>query len=249
MLVAMVIWGVVYAATLEFARVFASYDYRTFFEKLLGPGWMLFETLYLVMALVVLSVLTSVAGNILLEVFGLPIAVCEIGFMVAVAVLLFFGTTLVEQFLSLWSFVLYAAFSVLIMLSIWRFGHQIASKMDNSQLNDIGGILSDGVTYAGYNIAAITTVLFCARHIESRRDALIGGLLGGPLAIIPGMLFYIAMSGFDPQIRAQPVPVEFLLGKLGIPFFRYAFLTVMAITLLGTCCAMIHAINERVAIR
>jgi uncharacterized membrane protein YkvI len=43
------------------------------------------------------------------------------------------------------------------------------------------------------------------------------------------------------------VPVEFLLGKLDLPAFRLAFLLVMAVTLMGTCSALIHAVNERVA--
>jgi uncharacterized membrane protein YkvI len=167
--------------------------------------------------------------------------------MLTVAVLLFFGTKLVEQFLSLWSFVLYSAFIALIVLSFWRFGSRITDNVGMTPVTNFPGILSDGVTYAGYNIAAITTVLFCARHIESRRDALVGGLLGGPLAMIPGMLFFLAMAGYDPEIRSQTVPVEFLLGKLNMPAFRFAFLAIMAITLLGTCSAMIHAINERIA--
>ena len=63
----------------------------------------------------------------------------------------------------------------------------------------------------------------------------------------PGMLFFLALVAFDPGIRTQTVPVEFLLAQLDMPVFRLAFLTIMAITLLGTCCALIHALNERVA--
>lgn len=37
--IAAVVWALVCAATLEFARVFQAYDYRTFFKKLLGKAW------------------------------------------------------------------------------------------------------------------------------------------------------------------------------------------------------------------
>jgi len=37
------------------------------------------------------------------------------------------------------------------------------------------------------------------------------------------------------------------LPKLNVPLFGLRFLTVMALTMLGTCCALIHALNERVA--
>src|SRR5262245_9150891 len=128
MVIAMVVWSCVYAATLEFARVHHSYDYRTFFRNLLGPFWVVFEIAYLVTILTVLSVLTSVAGGTLEKVTGWSMLGCEIGFMASVAVVLFFGTQLVEKFLSVWSFALYAAFAALVVLSFWHFGDRIMER-------------------------------------------------------------------------------------------------------------------------
>jgi uncharacterized membrane protein YkvI len=247
MLIAMTIWSVMYAVTLEFARVHRSYDYRTFFKNLLGPFWIVFELAYLLAIFTVLSVLTSVAGNTLEKVTGWPVLLCEAGFMAAVAFVLFFGTRVVERFLSLWSFVLYAAFAALVILSLAHFGDRIIEHIQAARVEDFGGVAWQGVKYASYNISAIPAVLFCARHIQNRKDALIGGLLGGPLAMIPGMFFFLAMSAWEPAIRGQAVPVEFLLDKLDNPTFRLIFLAVMAITLVGTCSALIHAVNERVA--
>lgn len=247
MLVATVIWSCVYAATLEFARLHRSYDYRAFFKHLLGPGWAVFEIAYVIMILTGLSVFTSVAGNLLYNVIGASLLACETAFMAAVALLLFFGTRMVEGFLCVWSFVLYAAFAALVILSFVHFGDLIVTNARAIPVTDIDGIFIQGVKYAGYNIASMAAVLFCARHIETRRDAIVAGMLGGPLAMVPGMLFFLALSAFDPEIRTEAVPVEYLLSKLGLPLFRLAFLGVMAVTLLGTCCALIHAVNERVA--
>lgn len=245
--IAMVVWSCVYAATLEFARLHRSYEYRTFFKNLLGPGWVIFEVIYLIMLLTSLAVFTSVAGNIVQSVTEWPLVLCEIGFMAMVALLLFFGTRLVEGFLSVWSFVLYTAFALLVILTFARFGHRIGENLREASISHPGYIVGQGVKYAGYNIVAMTAVLFCARHIRTRADAILGGLLGGPLAMIPGIFFFVALGAFDPQIRTQTVPVEYLLGRLDLPAFRYAFLAMMAVTLLGTCCALIHALNERVS--
>jgi uncharacterized membrane protein YkvI len=247
MTIAMLIWSCVYTVTLEFARVYRSYDYRTFFRNLLGQFWVVFEIAYLVTILTVLSVLTSVAGTTLATVTGWPALLCECGFMASVAVVLFFGTQVVERFLSLWSFVLYPAFAALVVLSLWKFGDRITVNVRSVPLSDVGGVARDGLKYAAYNISAMAAVLFCARHIRTRKDAVIGGLLGGPLAMAPGMVFFLAMSAFDPQIRAQPVPVEYLLAQFDLPAFRLGFLAIMAITLVGTCSTLIHAVNERVA--
>ncbi|MFV1989094.1 MAG: hypothetical protein ACC682_17620, partial [Gemmatimonadota bacterium] len=72
MAVSTVIWSAVAAATFEFARRFRTYDYRAFFKRLLGPGWMLFEVIYILMALLVLAVIGAAAGAIMEETFGGP---------------------------------------------------------------------------------------------------------------------------------------------------------------------------------
>ncbi len=43
MLLATLIWSVVAALTFALARQLHAYDYRSFFQQLLGPGWVLFE--------------------------------------------------------------------------------------------------------------------------------------------------------------------------------------------------------------
>src|SRR5579863_3673568 len=137
MAVAMGIWSLVYALALDFARLHKSYDYRSFMGRLLGPGWLVFEVTYLLMILTAMSVFVSVAGNIASSIFGAPLRTCEIIFVGLVAMLLFFGTGLVEKFLSLWSFVLYSAFGILIVLSFTRFGHRITGQFRMASVTDL----------------------------------------------------------------------------------------------------------------
>ena len=49
------IWSLVNVASFEFARVFRVFDYRSFFQKLLGPGWIIFEISYILLMLIVLG--------------------------------------------------------------------------------------------------------------------------------------------------------------------------------------------------
>src|SRR5690242_20903943 len=46
MLVAMLLFSLVCAATFLFARAAAARDYQSFFRALLGPGWIAFEAVY-----------------------------------------------------------------------------------------------------------------------------------------------------------------------------------------------------------
>ena len=71
-LVTTVMWAVILAVTFEFSRVFKTYDYRSLLVRVLGPFWVVFEALYLVLMVLVLGVVGSAAGVLLRENFGIP---------------------------------------------------------------------------------------------------------------------------------------------------------------------------------
>ena len=104
-----------------------------------------------------------------------------------------------------------------------------------------------GVTYAGYNIAAIPATFFCLRSITRRREAITAGLLAGPIAMLPGVLLFIAMMGRYPEIGGHAVPSNYLIAELHAPWFQVLFQIVFFGVLVKTGAALLHAINERVA--
>jgi uncharacterized membrane protein YkvI len=61
------------------------------------------------------------------------------------------------------------------------------------------------------------------------------------------MLFFICMIAYYPEIQSQALPSDFLLGKLGIPAFRWVFQAMIFAALLESGTGGVHAINERVA--
>ncbi len=245
LLVSTVIWSAVCASSYEFARVFSSYDYRSFFTELLGRGWVLFEICYFALLLIILAVIAAAAGAILEETFRLSYAVGVLGMMAAVGYLVFQGSKTIERFLAGWSFVLYAVYIVLFFWSVSRFGSEIASALSSGVVEK--GWAVGGVRYAAYNLAIIPAVLFSVRHAETRREAVGAGLLTGPIAIFPGLLFYLVMSGQYPEILDRAVPANFLLEVLGSRTFQIVFQVVLFGTLIETGTGLIHAVNERVA--
>ena len=90
-------------------------------------------------------------------------------------------------------------------------------------------------------------MLFATTHLTCRRDALIAGALGGPILMIPAVLFYFGMLGHYPDILQRPVPVNHMLGELGSTFLVVAFPVVLIGTFIETGTGMIHAFNERLA--
>lgn len=245
MAVATLVWSAVCMATFEFARQHAAYDYRRFFRHLLGPAWGLFEISYLLLLLIVLAVIAAAAGTIAAETFGLPYALGVAAIMTAVGALVLGGSPAVERFLAGWSFVLYALYVVFFLWSLRSFGGAIA---DTLPVEPAGTAWAwAGLRYAGYNLAVIPAVLITLRAHDRRRDTLVAGALAGPIAMTPGLLFYLAMVGHYPAIVSQAIPANYLLELLGSRAFQVAFQVVLFGTLIETGAGLLHAVNERIA--
>jgi len=248
MCVTMVVFSLVLMAAFEFARRFQVFDYRSFCRSLLGPAWPIYEVLYVLTMILVISVVGAAAGDILHDSFGLPTSVGVTGIMVLIALLVFYGSEGVEKFLAAWSFVLYAAYISFFGWHLMQNGGQIAANIGAHPVGE--GWLQSGVAYSGYNMAAIPALVFCIRHLHRRREALVAGLLAGPLAMIPAMLFFVAMIGqYDTLIAAGDdgaLPISILMSALhGANFFVYVFPIVLFGTFVETGAAMIHGVNER----
>jgi uncharacterized membrane protein YkvI len=243
--VATLVWSAVCMATFELARLQQTFDYRHFFKGLLGRGWMAFELAYLALLLIVLAVIAAASGTILEETFGLNYWVGVVGIMVSVGVLVFAGSKTIERFLAGWSFLLYGVYIVFFVWCFRAFGGDIVRILPTEPAGT--GWAWAGLRYAGYNLAVIPAVLITIRTHTQRRDSLIAGALAGPLAILPGLLFYLAMVGQYPGIVDRAVPANALLEVLGSRAFQIAFQVVLFGTLIETGTGLIHAVNERLA--
>ena len=248
MVVTMIIFSLVLMAAFEFSRRFQVFDYRTFAKALLGPAWPAYEILYWMVIILVISVLGAVAGDVLHDSFGLPTAVGTVGIMVLIALIVFFGTPGVERVLAAWSFVLFGTYFLFLGWHLVQNGEQISVNLASQPV--VEGWALSGVAYSGYNLSAVPALLFCIYHLGKRKEALVAGALGGVLAMLPAILFYIAMIGQYAAINAAgddgPLPISILMSSLeGADFFVYLFPIVLFGTFVETGTALIHGVNER----
>jgi uncharacterized membrane protein YkvI len=110
------------------------------------------------------------------------------------------------------------------------------------------GWAAGGLTYASYNVVGAVIILPVLRHLRSNKDALVAGVLAGPLAMVPALLFFICMIAYYPQIAGETLPSDFLLRRLNVPAFRFLFQLMIFMALLESSTGFVHAINERVAL-
>ena len=248
MAVTMTIFALVLMASFEFSRKFELFDYRSFFRALLGRGWPLFEILYVLLMILVISIVGAAAGEMLRDALGTPAFVGTLGIMILIALLVFFGTPAIEKFLTVWSLVLYATYLTFLGWHLSQHGSLIADNLANATAED--GWWQNGIRYSGYNLASVPAILFCVRHMRSRSDALVAGALGGVSAMLPAALFFVAMIGQYDLLIAEPeggrLPVTILIETLsGAGFFVWLFPVVLFGTFVETGAALIHGVNER----
>jgi uncharacterized membrane protein YkvI len=238
-------FSLIAAISFELARITRSYDYRSFFKQLLGPAWFLFEIAYLMLGILVVAVIGAAAGAIVAEHLGLSSYIGTVGLMILIAALVFWGTRVIEKVLAGWSFLLYATYGVFVLLYLLQYGDRLPGIFAADTLES--GWVINSLKYVGYSTAVIPIILFCVKHMESRKDALLSGLLVGPLGMIPAMLFYLAMVAAYPDIQSEAVPADYLMRQLHLPLIKGLFYLVMFGTFVETGTAFIHAINERIA--
>lgn len=245
MLLAMLVWSLVCAVTFAFARSVQAYDYRTFFEKLLGPAWVLFEIAYILFVVLILSVFGAAAGAIGQAVFGWPPIAGTLCLAAAMAGFATFGNASVERLFKYVSFLLYAVYALFVILALSRFGDRIAANFALPAGGD--GWAAGGLAYAGYNIIGAVVILPVVRHMASRRDAVVAGLIAGPLAMLPALLFFTCMIAFYPGIAQETLPSDFMLQQLRLPLFHLLFQLMIFSALLESGTGSVHAINERIS--
>ncbi len=244
MVLAMLIWSAVCAATFAFAHLTRSYDYRSFFQKLLGPGWIAFEIVYVLLLVLILAVVGAAAGEIGAS-FGAPAILGTLILAGTIAVVTSLGTASVERLFKYASMLLYFVYALFVVIGLALFGDAIATNIATPAPTT--GWVMGGVAYAGYNLVAAAVVLPLTVHLTSRRDALIAGTIAGPLAMLPALGFFLCMLAFYPAIGSETLPSAFLLGQMNIPVFSIAFQAMIFAALLETGTGIVHAVNERVS--
>jgi len=246
MLLAMLAWSAVCALTFAFAQAAGAFDYRSFFRRLLGPAWPVFEVAYLLFMVLLLAVFGAAAGSLGAAAFGWPTLAGTLLLVAAVGAFVAFGNRSVERLFKWAAFLLYGVYALFLLLALAAFGDRIATAFATSP--PPRDWVAGGLTYASYNVIGAVAILPVARHFAGRRDALLAGAIAGPLAMLPALLFFVCMAAWSPGIAAETLPSDFMLQRLGVPLFHLLFQAMIFCALLESGVGILHALNERVAV-
>lgn len=252
--VATAVFAIVLGLTFDLARRAQAYEYREFFRHLIGPFWWTFEVLYLLLFLLVLGVLGSAASNLLTYQFDVPSSLGLILMLVAVALAVFFGRQILERILTGWMFLMYGVFLLYFVFMLQRFdsdllwasistdGPAIASDPALVSLEAVKG----GLLYALYNVALAPVLLFSARGIETRQEALGCGLVTAILMMLPAAMFHISFAAGAPGVLDEAVPVYWMIEHYAPSWMLFVYLVALLGTLAQTGAGLVQGVIERV---
>lgn len=246
MVVTMLVWSLLCAVTFEFVRLFQTFDYNTMMGKLMGRAGILYEICYWVLLFIVLGVINATAGKMLNSLTGLNAWVGVIFLSAGIILLVIKGTEAIEKVLSFWSYVLYAVYILFMVIVFIKFGSAISAEFAKVEINS--GWFTNGLKYSFYNLGIVPALLYTVRGANSRKDAVVSGLLAGAIGIIPAALLLLVMaSDFSAAVGAE-VPVTIIFSNLNMTWLYAIFEIVLFGTLIETGTGFIKAVDDRIEI-
>jgi uncharacterized membrane protein YkvI len=242
--ITVVCWSVVLAVTWEFARIFQVYDYRSFFRRLLGRGWVLFEILFILMFLMVLAVVASAAGEVLSERFSIPYGI-GIGLMLAlVGGLAFFGREIIQRSLAVWTVFLYGMFFLYFVVAFVRLGSEMGEVMTGWEAVQGWGV--SGFKYAMYNLFIIPAILFSVRDLETRKETVVSAIVASVFCAAPALMFHLTFLADYPGILEREIPLFHMISMMGVAALLVIYLIALFGTFVETGAGLIQGTVERI---
>jgi uncharacterized membrane protein YkvI len=240
-------------AVFEFSRKFGTYDYKSYIQGIIWKGWPLFDLLFVVMATIVIAVMASAAGNIMEQTVGIPYLVGIVAIILVVAVLTYFGASLIERFKTIGTGFLYLAyllFGLLVLSQTWGEVTAVFAAGNTGYVDDasVPAVLQSGILYVGYNLAIFPAVFFVLHRQKTRKESVVSGLLAGVMMTLPFLLTYLCMMAFYPaeNVMGAEVPWLPMLRSVAGPGVIAFYGIVIGWTLVETSVGAIHAIIDRI---
>jgi uncharacterized membrane protein YkvI len=235
-------FGLVLAASFEFARVFAAWDYRHFLRALLGPAWITYELMFGALLIIILAVTGAAAGNVLADALGVPSAVGVAVLFVLVVSLNFFGRRIVERTLSVGALVLLTG---LLAYGIAIFIHEETELWSGFSADSVGaGWWLSGIKFAVYNSALVPVLLYSARNLPDRASTLWAGALAALFGVLPAALFHLTFIAGGPELIHQPLPTYWMIERF-IPAAAPLYVIILFATIVQTGVGVLQGLNER----
>lgn len=237
----------------ELCRKYQIFDYRSVMKILIGKAYFLYDILYILLGTTIVGVLISAAGNIMNDTLGIRPWITSIALVVVVAVVLFYGQSLMEKFNSVGTILLtlsFMLFAVLVYSARWE---EITSAFTSDMQPIAPGAttwstIASGVVYGCLFLCIFPSTMPVVRFERSRSDSVWSSFNLGWLIAVPLFLTYFSLMAFypDANVMNSPIPWLTMLAPYG-GWVVVLFGAVVGWTLLATAVGMIQGSLTRIS--
>lgn len=237
-------FAVILALSLEFARRFRAFEYRTFLKALLGPWWVTYEVLFVALLVIVLAVTGAAAGRVLEDAFGVPRLFGTGLMLVCIVATTWFGRRLVELTLTVGAVLVTSVIFGLCVAVLAEDGATVAAAFDAD--TGTGAWVRSGLVFLLYNSALAPVLVYVAAPLRSWRESLSAGALAGLAGVLPALLLHLAFMRDQATLVAAELPVFRLIESFDAKGFALVYVCVLFVTIVQTGVGVLHGVNERI---
>jgi len=234
----------------EFARVFQTYDYRSFYDKLFHPYDKVFATIYEVLFLSLMTMgMGSVfagGGQLISNIMGTPVYLGALIISVIVFLMTIFGAEFLRKTASILSAILIlvlGAVTIIGMAARWDVISEIIAT-NRSNLG-FGAALKAAVLYASFQCIITGTTVSISDVIKTKKDSMVTAVFGFILNGSMMVMICTMMLGYYPAVTGQVLPVYYIITDIGIPLLQPAYTLVLLLAFITTGITLIFAIVKR----
>lgn len=237
-------FSAVLTVSIEIARCYRVYDYRLFSRVILGKAWVVYEFVLLIGMLLGLALSATAAGATLEQHFGVPMQV-GVGIMfVAVAIMTYFGRTIIELTMAASSTLLVLFLFVLLFMVYFADSSEILEKIASDSPSQ--GLIKNALIYAITTTAYIPLIIFMARDIRTRKESVMAGVFAGLIGATPAMLLHLIFVAGFPQVLDEALPNYYMVAKYAGGVFLSLFIILLFVLILQTGVGILQGFIERI---
>ncbi len=228
--------------SMEFSRIYKTYDYQSWVEKLFGMKWVviLFDISFLVTILTAAGGSLSAVATLLQNFAGLNYWLGVAIVVICAMLLCAFGANLVRQASSYMMFVVVGMLAIIILLVVVKGDGDLAGAIANQSVNlpkvGLMGALWSAVIYGSFQATVVANIASVADALPDRRAskkaAITGFIANAALLLVLSLTLFSYTNVFE--ITKEALPFYALLQRLGYNWLTWVYIVIVFIAVLST---------------
>lgn len=246
---AMALLGYCLYCSMEFSRVYKTYNYGDWIKQVFGVKWVgiLFDISFIITCMTALGGSLSAVGNLLFSQFGINYWVGVFAVIIVASLLCAFGAKLVAKASSYMMYLVLAVLAVIVILSISSGKMSLGAALANQSSNPLITMsfpkaLWSAVIYAAFQATVIANISSVANQLPNRstsKKAAIIGICGNAGMLVVLSLFLLASTSMEgvnvlDSSTTGGLPFYTILQSLGFGWAQVVYVITVFIAVVST---------------